>query len=298
MAHAVRSARWRHRLPGIVMTTPALVLFVAMFVVPAFLSLYLSLTDWNGYSASPGFVGTENYRNLVDNPRVTRAVILTGLIAVVGTVLCNLAGLGAALLISKPSRANTVVRTILFYPYVISTLVIGFLWSTMLSSNGVVNSTLRSVGLDAVPFLSDPGLAVASVIGVIVWAAFGLNLILYIAGLQSVPQEHYEAATVDGAGRWQQFRNVTLPMIAPIVTVNLVIVLVGLLRTYDLVLALTGGGPAGRTQTIVYLILNDSFQNNALGFGSAQSVVLMLVTGALAFAIAMSRRKAEAKVTN
>ncbi|MFF3559640.1 carbohydrate ABC transporter permease [Streptomyces sp. NPDC002574] len=291
------SARTRDRLAGVVMTAPAIVLFAVMMLVPLLLSGYLSLTDWDGYSASPAVIGLHNYRVLLHDPEVRQAALTTAVIAVVGTVAINLAGLGAALAISAPGRVNTLLRTVFFYPYVVSALIIGFLWSALLSTNGAVNTVLEALGHSGLPFLSMPGWALASLITVIVWSGFGFSLVLYIAGLQTVPVSLMEAARIDGAGRWRTLRSVTLPMIAPIVTVNLVLTLVSLLRSYDLVLSLTGGGPAGRTQTAAYLILSESFQNNVLGYGSAQSVVLTVVTGVAALAVTLLRRRADSGAT-
>lgn len=300
---AARRARRRRadlgdRLAGLVMAGPAVLVFIAMFIVPMILALVLSLTDWNGYSLRFDFIGFENYRFAFRNPRTIDAVVYTAVIAVVGTILCNGIGLALAALISGAGRANTVLRTIFFYPYIISALIIGFLWSALLSPHGAVNGLLGAVGIGPVPFLTDVGFAKATVIMTIVWAHFGFNMILYIAGIKSVPSEYYEAATVDGAGRWQQFRSITVPMIAPVVTVNLVLTLVGLLKVYDVVLALTDGGPAGSTQTIVYQILKDSFAQSKLGLGAAQSVVLLIVTAAIGLAVTFARRGAERKVTD
>ncbi|MFF4902633.1 carbohydrate ABC transporter permease [Streptomyces sp. NPDC001068] len=276
------------------MTTPAVLLFTLMMVVPLGLSAYLSLTDWDGYTAHPALVGLHNYRQLLHDPEVRHAAWVTGVIAVVGTALINIVGLAVALAIAAPGRLNTFLRTVFFYPYVISALIIGFLWSALLSTNGAINTLLDALGQAGLPFLSQPGWALASLILVIVWSGFGFALVLYIAGLQTVPASLIEAARLDGAGRWQTLRHVTLPMISPIVTVNIVLTLVSLLRTYDLVLSLTAGGPAGSTQTGAYLILGESFQNNVLGYGSAQSVVLTVITGVAALAVTLLRRRTDA----
>ena len=288
------SARTRDRLAGVLMTAPAVVLFAVMMLVPLVLSGYLSLTNWDGYTAHPALVGLHNYRQLTHDPEVRQAASVTAIIAVVGTIVINLVGLAVALAIATPGRLNTLLRTVFFYPYVISALIIGFLWSALLSTNGALNTVLEAAGHAGLPFLSRPGWALASLITVIVWSGFGFTLVLYIAGLQTVPASLMEAARIDGAGRWRTLRSVTLPMIAPIVTVNVVLTLVSLLRSYDLVLSLTGGGPAGSTQTAAYLILSESFQNNVLGYGSAQSVVLTVVTGLAALAITLMRRRADA----
>ncbi|MRG60284.1 ABC transporter permease subunit [Agromyces sp. CFH 90414] len=289
---------WRNRLPGIIMGGPAVLVFIAMFIIPMILAFVLSLTDWNGYSLNFTFIGLENYADAFRNPRTVDAAIFTAVVAFFGTILCNGVGLATAALISGPGRANTVMRTVFFYPYIISSLIIGFIWSAMLAPTGVVNSLLAQVGIPAMPWLTDVTFAKASIILTIVWSHFGFNMILYLAGIKSVPVEYYEAATVDGATRWQQFRNVTLPLIAPVVTVNLVLTLVGLLKVYDVVLALTNGGPAGSTQTIVFQILSDSFANADLGFGAAQSVVLLIVTAVLGLGVTLARRGSEKKVTD
>jgi multiple sugar transport system permease protein/raffinose/stachyose/melibiose transport system permease protein len=289
---------WRNRLPGLLMGGPAFLVFLAMFIIPMILAFVLSLTDWNGYSLDFTFIGLENYEHAFRNPRTVDAAIFTGVLAFFGTILCNAVGLTIAALISGPGRGNTVMRTVFFYPYIISSLIIGFIWSALLAPQGAVNSLLAQVGIPALPFLTDVTFAKASVILTIVWSHFGFNMILFLAGIKSVPPEYYEAATVDGATRWQQFRNVTLPLIAPVLTVNLVLTLVGLLKVYDVVLALTDGGPAGSTQTIVFQILNDSFANADLGFGAAQSVILLVVTAVLGLAVTLARRGSEKKVTD
>jgi len=290
--------RWRRRIPGLIMASPAVAVFLAMFVIPMILAGVLSFTNWTGYSLNFDFVGWDNYAKAFRNPRSLNAAIFTGVIAVFGTVLCNVIGLAIAALISGPGRANTLLRTIFFYPYVISALIIGFIWSAMLAPQGAVNGMLRGIGLPELPFLTDPTFAKASIIFTIVWSHFGFNMILFLAGIKSVPTEYYEAATVDGASRWQQFRSITVPLIAPVFTVNIVLTLVGLLKAYDVILALTDGGPAGSTQTIVYQILKDSFANSALGFGAAQSIVLLIVTAVIGLGVTLVRRRADQKATD
>jgi len=288
---------WKRRLPGLIMSAPAVAVFVAMFVIPMFLAFGLSLTDWNGFSLDFTFIGLDNYLEAFKNPRTIDAATFTAVIAVVGTLLSNALGLGLATLISGKGALNTLARMTFFYPYIISALIIGFLWSALLAPQGVVNNILMRFGATPVPFLSDPDFAKATLIFTIVWSSFGFNMILYIAGLKSIPTEYYEAATVDGAGGWARFRRITLPLLAPVVTVNLVLSTVGLLKVYDIVLVLTDGGPAGSTQTIVYQILKESFVNAKLGFGSAQSVLLLIVTAVAGLVVALSRRRAENRVS-
>ena len=302
MSHATHTKpSLRPRRPGegfatLLMVAPATALFAVMLVVPVGLAVYLSLTDWNGYSAQPHVVGTANYAHLFGDPVMRHAATVTLLVAIVGTAGMNLLGLGFAVLVNGSSRANRFLRVVLFYPHVLSALVVGFLWSAILGTTGAVNSLVTAHGGGVLPFLSDPTWALLTMIAVLVWAGFGVNVVLYLAGLQAVPASLVEAARIDGASRWQVFRHVTLPALGPVVTVNVVLSLVTLLKTYDLVVSLTAGGPAGQTQTVAYLILWNSFHDNRLGFGSAQSVVLMVVTAALALIVTRLRRRGEMAV--
>jgi multiple sugar transport system permease protein/raffinose/stachyose/melibiose transport system permease protein len=297
VARSLRAGHRRRALADMAMSVPAITLFGLLMVVPMGLSVYLSFTNWNGYSPNPAMVGAANYLRILHDPEVLHAALVTGVLAVVGTIGCNVLGLAVAVAINRPGRANRVLRAVFFYPYVISALIIGFLWSAILGTDGVLNSFLTAHGHEVLPFLSDPNWALGSLVGVILWAGSGLTMVLYIAGLQTVPVSLLEAARIDGASGWMVFRKVTLPMIGPIVTVNLVLVLVSMMRIYELVLALTGGGPAGRTETAAYLILGESFQNNALGYGSAQATVLTVATGALALMAVTARKRRDAAVT-
>lgn len=286
------SRRWRARpIAGrLLMIGPALLLAALFTIGPVFVAVYLSLTDWNGFSQKFNMVGLDNYRDMLTEPDLLRAVGVTAIVAVVGTVLCNALGLGLALLVKERGTANNFARATFFYPQVISPLVLGFLWAAILGTKGAINSLLPEGG--QVPFLSQPGWALWSLIGVIVWATFGLNVALYVAGLQTVPQDQLDAAKLDGASSLQSFRYVTVPAISGVMTLNLVLVLVFLLRIYDLVLSLTNGGPAGSTKTIAYLILNQSLRNNQLGLGSAEAVGLIAVTAVISVLVMGFRSRA------
>jgi raffinose/stachyose/melibiose transport system permease protein len=273
------------------MLGPALVLLAVFMLVPIAIAGYLSFTDWDGLTPSPNAVGWANYQRLLSDMDVRNAAVVTLVITVIGTVGCNAAGLGLALLLNRRNRFTGLLRAVVFYPYVVGPIIIGFLWSAILGADGVIANALIPA-----PFMSDPVSAVGSITFVVVWSQFGVNVVLYLAGLQTVPPSLLEAATVDGAGRWQTFRAVTWPVLAPSVTVNIVLVLVGLLRVYEIVLALTGGGPAGRTSTFAFLILSSSFRSNQLGYGAAQAITLMVVIGALALGVTALRQRAEKAV--
>ncbi len=277
------------------MMAPPLLLVVGLVVVPIGIAVYLSFTDWNGFTTPPHPVGFRNYVRLTEDSAVRHAAFVTLLITLVGTVVCNVLGLGVALLLNRNSRLNAILRVLVFYPYVVGPVILGFLWSSILGTDGAVNAVVGAK--HSLPFLSDPTWAVATVICVIVWSSFGVNVVLYLAGLQTVPDSVIEAAKIDGASPWQTFWRVKLPMLAPTVTVNVVLVVIGLLRVYELILALTAGGPAGETQSFVYNILTSSFDNTQLGYGAAQSVVLMIVIIVVTVGITSARRRSEQAVS-
>lgn len=282
-------------LADVVMIAPALLLVALFVLIPIAIAVYLSLTDWNGFS-TPEWVGSRNYERLVRDPEVLRAAGLTALVAVVGTLACNALGLGVALLLNRNSRVNTVMRVLVFSPYVIGPVILGFLWASILGTSGAVNSLLTGLGAERLPFLADPAWATVTMIAVVIWASFGVNVVLYLAGLQTLDASLLEAATIDGAGTWQTFWSIKLPVLAPTVTLNVVLAAIGLLRVYELVLALTAGGPAGTTQTAVFNILTTSFSRSQLGYGAAQSVVLMVVIIAVTIGLTQLRRRSEQAV--
>jgi raffinose/stachyose/melibiose transport system permease protein len=286
-------ARRREALTDLAMMAPPLVLVAGLIIVPIGIAVYLSLTDWDGFTMPPHLIGFHNYTRLIHDPAVEHAAFVTLLVTVIGTIACNVLGLGVALLLNRNSRVNAILRVLVFYPYVVGSVILGFLWSSILGTNGAINAVL---GRHALPFLSNPTWALVTMICVIVWASFGVNVVLYLAGLQTVPDMVLEAAKIDGASAWQTFWRVKLPMLAPTVTVNVVLVVIGLLRVYELILALTAGGPAGETQSFVYNILTSSFDNSQLGYGAAQSIVLMIVIVAATVGITAARRRSEQAV--
>lgn len=289
-----RRRDWRAAAADAVMVVPALAIYVVLMVVPVLFAVYYSFTDYNGFPAQqPAYVGWDNYVKVFGSTDMQHAMIVTVIVAAVGSVAVNLVALGLAVLLQKSSRFNTFGRVVMFYPHVLSMLIVGFLWSAIVGPQGIVNTIRASFGQSNLPFLSDPSWALWTMIFVIVWAQFGVQLVLYLAGLQTVPAELLEAARIDGATRWQAFRNVTWPALAPTVTVALITSCISLLKTYDVVVSLTEGGPAGATRTVVYNILAVSFPQRSIGMASAQAVLLIIAAAALAFAVIALRRRAE-----
>jgi len=291
-----RTSRQLTFLSDVTMVTPAVLAVTAFVVAPVIYCFYLSMTSWNGFSAVQ-WVGFANYTKLFRDAEFLGSIKYTALVAVIGTAGFNAFGLASALLLNRNTLINRIFRFIIFYPYVMGAIVLGFLWATILGTNGIVNSVLQSAGAGNVPFIAQPAWARWTVIIVIIWASFGFHALLYLTGLQTIDQSLIEAAVVDGASPWRIFWRIKLPVIAPTVTLNITLALIGTVKVYEWILTLTNGGPAGATRSVTFEILSVSLNNSQLGYGSAQSIVLMIAIIALTVAVIQSRRKSEMDVT-
>ncbi len=180
------------------------------------------------------------------------------------------------------------------YPVILSPIVTGLIWASILSTTGVLNSVLAGLGLQTTVILADPDQAVWALAFVSVWHTLGLCVILYLAGLQTIPHDLEEAAAIDGADGIGRFWHITLPLLAPTMTVNIVLLLIWFMRTYDYVVVMTGGGPVTATNTVAFLVLQRAFQGFRYGFGSAIAVVLLAITVILSAIIFVGSRRREA----
>lgn len=286
-----RPGRFVRSLPSTIMAAPGLVLFLGLIGLPVVLMITFSFTNWNGLSGVREFNGLANYQKAFSDPTLLHAYIVSAIIAVIGVVLLDVVGLALAVAVAGSGRANFVYRTVLFYPFILSAVAVGFLWSALLSYGGAADNVLHALGFGQPQFLGTPTLALVSITAVSVWQLLGFSVVVMVAGLQTVPRELLDAAHVDGASRMRSFRHVTLPLLAPTLTFNSVITAVFLLRSYDIVVALTDGGPAGSTETVAFKIINDGFSLGQLGYGSAQSVLLILLTAVVAALVMLVRRR-------
>ncbi|WP_327672785.1 MULTISPECIES: sugar ABC transporter permease [unclassified Streptomyces] len=258
---------------------PALLLFAFVVLVPSVRGVYYAFTDWDGLDPDFSFVGLANFSDMLDDPDARAAIGHTLLIAVSITVIQNAVGLLLALGVNAAIKSRNVLRVFLFAPAVITPIVTAYLWRNLLGPDGAVNSLLGAVGLDGLrqDWLGDPQLALWAVVGVIVWQFAGYSMVIFLAGLQSVPQEIYEAAAIDGAGPVRRFWSVTRPLLAPALTINLMLSIIGGIKLFDQVYALTGGGPGHATDTLSTLIYKDAFTLGEFGYSIALAVVLTIV---------------------
>lgn len=278
-------------------TVPAFIVYTVLLVIPIFMAFYFSFNKWNGFNTMT-FIGLENYINVFKDVRLGNAVKNTAVIAVVVVALVNVLGLFLAMLVNKASAKSNFFRAVFFIPFVLSTVALSFVWKSILSYNGVLNGIFTAIGLENLVgnWLGKQNSAITCIIIVEIWRTLGYHMMLYLAALQTVPQELYEACTVDGGNRWDKFKNVTLPLIVPGMSVSLLMSIINELRMYDVVKIMTDGGPGYDTETIVYNIVSQGFSNNMVGYSSAISVVLFLAIGAISIFVVRAMGKKEVEM--
>jgi len=259
--------------------SPALVILTVFVAWPMLSALRLSFTDASGFGREE-YVGLENYVRVFTDPDVLQAMGNTAYYAILFTPAAIVIALVLALLVNHrllPWRGA--FRTALFVPFVVSLAVAAFAWSYLLDPQiGLLNHWLRGAGIQLGNVLQDPVLAMPAVALVAVWKSFGFYLVIFIAGLQEIPGSLYEAARVDGASAWQRFRHITLPMLSNTLAFVMIVALIAALQAFDQIYVMTGGGPYGTTQTVVMEIYTSGFKKLELGFASALSYVLLLIT--------------------
>lgn len=260
---------------------PVLVLYFVFFILPSLLGIGYSFTDWNTYSEEINYVGLENFQQIFSPDENYLAYIVNTLIfTAVTIVLKTVIGLALAILLSEGVRrfAN-LYRLAIYLPAVLPTLVVALIFRSILHpATGALNSFLGGIGLKglALPWLIDPKIALYSVIGVDTWKGVGYITVILLAGLQTIPRDYYEAAEIDGAGFWARLRHVTIPMLMPAIVVITVLNMLYGLRVFDIVYALTNGGPGYATE-VIYTEIFKAFSQGQYGLGTALSTVMFVV---------------------
>jgi multiple sugar transport system permease protein len=267
--------RFKGASAGYLLVAPALIVAVIFLVIPMLVSLYWSLTHYNGIQP-PQFVGLQNYQEVLTNPRFQRAFQNTVFFVVMGMSIGPVLGLGSALLLNARLRLRSFYRTAFFLPTMTSLVVVATIWKFMYADNGIVNSVAAFFGLPGHDWLNDPTTALPAVVISAIWQGFGFETVVFLAALQAVPREHYEAATVDGAGRWATFRWITLPALRPTIVFVYVIGIIGSFQTFDQVFVMTNGGPISATRTVVFDLV-DRFNKLDIGGASAVAYILLIV---------------------
>ncbi|MDI1282362.1 MAG: multiple sugar transport system permease protein [Brevundimonas sp.] len=261
---------------------PALIAIAIFFVVPVVSAMFLSLTDFDIYALADlrnlRFVGGQNYERLLTNPLFWGAMRNTVVFAIIGVPLTIAASLGAAVILhARVVKWRPIWRVMFFAPYVTTLVATAVLWNYLLHTRyGVINWALTSIGLPAVDWLGSPATSIPAILMFVVWKTFGYNMLIFLAVLQTVPDDLYEAARIDGAGPWKSFRHVTLPAIAPTLLLVSIISVAGFFQLFAEPYVMTQGGPAQSTVTVLYFMYEEGFKWWNLGSASAVAVILFL----------------------
>lgn len=265
-------------IAGYLFLLPNIVGFLIFSSLPVIATLIISLLDWD-LIRKPNFVGIQNYIILLRDDRVFHQVLGNTAYYVLGTVPTGIVlSLLLALAMNSRIRGITLFRAIFFIPVITSSVAVAMMWRWLFNSDfGLINAGLTAIGLPAIPWLSSTAWAMPAVIIVAVWKNLGYNMVIYLAGLQSIPQDLYGAASIDGAGNWARFRHVTLPLLTPTTFFILVISVINSFQVFDLAFILTQGGPGDATNTIVMTIYNQAFQFFQMGYAAAIAWLLFII---------------------
>lgn len=275
-APAGPTPRWRNKetVAAWLFILPSLIGFLIFTAGPVLAAGVISLLNWNLFS-SPTFAGLKNFARLGPDPTFWSALGNTAYFTLLSVPLTILVSLGLALLLNQGLRRIALFRSLLLLPYATITVAVAFVWIWLyIPHGGLVNTVLGWFGINGPAWLISDFWAMPALIAMSVWKSFGFGMVVFLAGLQAIPQQLYEAAKVDGSSAWQSFRNVTLPMLSPALFFVIVTSIIGSFQVFDQALIMTNGGPGSRTTTLVMYIYRTGFENYDQGYAAAQSLVL------------------------
>lgn len=276
----------------------AIGLYLIFLIYPILRSIMTSFTDRNPLQLESSFVGFDNYTEMFNDPNLHRSLVFTLVVVVFVTVISNAFGILFAILLNKTTTNFRIMRTLVFIPQVLSGVIVAFIWRSILTQDGLLNSSLAGVGLidSPISWIGTPELATMSICIVVSWVTIAFTTVVYTASLQAVPAELYEAARMDGANAFKRFHHVTFPMIAPGMTICVVLCMITTFKLYDIIAVLTGGGPAGSTESAAFYLVNVAFTSNRFGYSSAISILLLVMTALVAYGVTAILRRREAQL--
>ena len=281
-----RRGRGRLRLEIAVLSGPAILVFVAFVIFPVAVAAYYGFYKWQGYGPATNWVGLNNYRLILTDPAFQQVLWHSLIILVLSLVIQGPLAIGLAILLNQRIRGRGLIRVLIFVPYIISEVIVGTGWSLMLQTSGAMNDLLKHIGLGSLQndWLSDPHLAIWTLMAIISWKYLGFAVILMLAGLQSIPDELFEAAQIDGASYWQIQRRITLPLLGPTIRIWGLLSIIGSLQLFDLVYIIWGeyvSGTAGTSTMAIYMV-GQGRNAGQYGYGSAVAVVMFIISFAVA----------------
>lgn len=268
---------------------------VSFFILYPFLNgLKISFTNWNGFSQTYDYVGFSQYVRMLQDPDTWLIVKNTLLYGLGSTFFQNIIGLLYALLLNQSIRMRSITRTIIYLPVIISPLIMGYIWYFFFSfQGGALNDVLTFLGLDKINALADPAINTWIIVFVNTYQFVGVAMIIYLAGLQSISKDFYEAAQIDGASSLQQFKNITLPLLMPSITINMVLNIIGGLKLFDVIVALTNGGPGNASQSMSTFMYDLYFNRQDAGYAATQGILMAVIILVISLAALMYFKRKE-----
>lgn len=275
---------------------PALLIYGILFVIPVIMGFGYSLTNWNSMNNHVEFIGLHNYETifLSNHGEYLKYIWNTLWFAIITSFFEAIIGIGLALLLNGKLKTKNVLRSIFFLPQTVSALILGLMFTAIFAQSGIINSLLSTIGLEFLThdWLVDVNFAMPSVMLVEIWRYAGLNMIIFLAGLQMIPKEYYEASNIDGASTWKQFTNITIPYIMPSITINMVLNMIHGLKVFDVIFALTNGGPGNITEVLNTNVFRE-YASGHYGLSTAEGFILFLLTTIIALSIQVVISKKE-----
>lgn len=273
---------------SIIFLLPALVLYTMMKIYPMLQSFVYSFTDFDGIDAGYKFIGIGNYIRLFSDERFTDSLLITFAYVLIVVAVVNILGFFIALLLNNTFKASKYIRAIFFMPVLISQVAAAFVWKIMFSYNGILDYIMRILHLSflKIKWISDPSTALYSVCIVEIWVLTGFYMVILMAALQTIPNDIYEAAEIDGVRRLSRLRYITLPLAMPGMIVSIMMSTIAAMKQFDIIKVLTEGGPAGSTEVISYVLIDTAFNYNMQGYATAMGVVLVCM---ILFVIALQK---------
>jgi multiple sugar transport system permease protein len=272
----ISKSRIREAIWGYAFITPNFLVILVFTFLPVFFSLYMSMTDWNILS-KPNFIGFENYARILSDKVARETFFNTFYFTCLSVPINVILTLFLAGLMNQKIKHIAFFRTAFYLPVISASVAVSLMFMWLMANNGLLNQLITGLGFEPVRWLTDPKIALNSVIGVSIWKGLGLNMIIFLAALQDVPHELIEAASIDGANRFQQFIMITIPMISPVIFFVTITSVIGSFQSFDLVYNMTHGGPGHATSLIGYYIWKQAFDYMNMGYGAALAYIVFAV---------------------
>lgn len=273
--NSLRKSRNRDVFWGYLFISPNFLIILVFTIIPVFYSTYISFTDWN-ILGKANFIGIENYQRILEDKVARETFFNTFYFTVVSVPLNVLLTLLIAVMLNQKIQGITFFRTAFYIPYISASVAVSLMFMWLLANNGLLNQILTSIGLEPVRWLTDPKIALNSVIGVTIWKGMGMNIVIFLAALQDIPHELIEAAAIDGASKTQQFLKIVVPLLTPVIFFVTITGVINSFQSFDLVYNMTEGGPGHATTVIGFYIWRQAFDYLNMGYGAALANIVFV----------------------